>query len=161
MAARAIKDSNASGTEWEQYFLKIMQGFISSSQVQRPPTILHFPDLLGNRLRKTRNGVAKICLECTGARAILRLERGENVMDTTIVFALDGVVIAWSIAFGIIRRWGPGIVRRTLFCPEKQVSARVTFRRREGSFGSLKAADVQECSLFPNPLVTCNKQCLG
>ncbi len=82
-------------------------------------------------------------------------------MDTTIVFALVGVVFAWSSAFGIIRRWGPGIVRRTLLCPEKLAPARVTFRRREGSFGSLKAADVQECSLFPNVPVTCNKHCLG
>ncbi len=65
-------------------------------------------------------------------------------MDTTIIFALIGVVIAWGIASLSIRRWGPGIVRRTLLCPEKQAPARVTFRHREGSFGSLKKADVQE-----------------
>ncbi len=82
-------------------------------------------------------------------------------MDTTIVFALIGVVIAWSITFGIIRRWGPGIVRRTLRCPEKQAPASVAFQRREGSFGSLRATDVQECSLFPDAPVTCDKHCLG
>ena len=82
-------------------------------------------------------------------------------MDTAIVFALIGVVIAWSIVFGIIRRWGPGIARRTLRCPEKEAPARVTFQRLEGSFGSLKAADVQECSLFPDAPVTCDKHCLG
>ncbi len=82
-------------------------------------------------------------------------------MGTTIVFALVGVAIAWSIASLIIRRWGPGIVCRTLLCPEKQAPARVTFQRREGSFGSLKAADVQACSLFPDAPVTCHKHCLG
>ncbi len=82
-------------------------------------------------------------------------------MDTTIVFALIVVAITWSIAFGIVRRWGPRIFRRTLLCPEKQAPARVRFQRREGSFGSLKAADVQECSLFPNAPVTCDKHCLG
>ena len=61
-------------------------------------------------------------------------------MDTTIVFALFGVATAWSIVFLIVRHWGPGIVRRSLLCPEKQAPARVTFQRSEGSFGSLKAA---------------------
>ena len=72
MTVSTIKASNASGTELEQYFLKIMQGFISSSQVQRPPTILHFQDSVGNRLRKTMNGVAKVCLECAGESFLLR-----------------------------------------------------------------------------------------
>jgi len=82
-------------------------------------------------------------------------------METTIVFALFGIAIAWSIAFLIVRHWGPCIVRRSLLCPEKHAPARVTFQRREGSFGSLKAADVQACSLFPDAPVTCAKRCLG
>ena len=82
-------------------------------------------------------------------------------MENTIVFALTAVVVAWVVLFLVIRHWGPRAVRRLLFCPEKKAPAHVTFERREGSFGSLKARDVKECSLFPDAPVTCDKQCLG
>ena len=82
-------------------------------------------------------------------------------MQPAILLAVAAVLIAWVALYLVIRRWGPGSVRRLLLCPEKKIPARVTFERREGSFGSLKVRDVKECSLFPKATVSCEKQCMG
>lgn len=80
---------------------------------------------------------------------------------TGMVFAILAVLIAWTMVFLAIRRWGPGQIRRSLLCPEKEIPAGVTFLRQEGSFGSLRVADVTKCSLFPGTPVTCDKHCMG
>ncbi|MBI4459044.1 MAG: hypothetical protein HY648_03165 [Acidobacteria bacterium] len=82
-------------------------------------------------------------------------------MNPTILGAILGVLLAWALVALAIRHWGPGFWSRTLLCPEKKAPARVTFERREGSFGSLKGVEVQKCSLFPDGLVACEKRCLG
>lgn len=82
-------------------------------------------------------------------------------MNAAILFAVLGVLMAWAAIALAIRHWGPGLWSRTLLCPEKKATACVTFERREGSFGSLKAMDVQHCSLLPGGLVTCEKRCLS
>ena len=82
-------------------------------------------------------------------------------MTTTILLAVVGVFIAWFLIAFAIRYWGPGLVRKYLLCPEKKVPARVLFLRNEGSFGSLKVADVKQCSLLPEGPVTCGKHCMG
>ena len=82
-------------------------------------------------------------------------------MESTIILTLAGVLIAWVATFFAIRRWGPGLARHSLLCPEKEVPARVTFERKEGSFGSLKVIDVTECSLFPEAPVTCHRHCMS
>ncbi|MBI4464721.1 MAG: hypothetical protein HY647_08470 [Acidobacteria bacterium] len=82
-------------------------------------------------------------------------------MTNTIILAVVGVLSAWVLIAFAIRYWGPGLVRKHLLCPEKKVLARVTFLRNEGSFGSLKVADVKQCSLFSEGPVTCEKHCMG
>ncbi|MBI4444216.1 MAG: hypothetical protein HY649_12700 [Acidobacteria bacterium] len=81
-------------------------------------------------------------------------------MEPLIIVALSVVSAAWIGVFFGIRRWGPGTLRRSVLCPEKQLPARVTFLRREGSFGSLKVVDVTECSLFSGAPITCHKNCM-
>ena len=82
-------------------------------------------------------------------------------MEPLIIIVLSVVLAVWIGVFFGIRRWGPGTLRRSVLCPEKQVPARVTLLRREGSFGSLKVVDVTSCSLFSGAPVTCQKNCIG
>ncbi|OFW14427.1 MAG: hypothetical protein A3H27_00415 [Acidobacteria bacterium RIFCSPLOWO2_02_FULL_59_13] len=82
-------------------------------------------------------------------------------MEPLIFVILSVVLAVWIGVFFGIRRWGPGTLRRSVLCPEKQIPARVTFLRREGSFGSLKVVDVTACSLFSGAPVTCQKNCMG
>ncbi len=82
-------------------------------------------------------------------------------MDLMIFLAAMGVLLAWGVVLLGIRYWGPGLIRRSLLCPDKKVPARVTFQRNEGSFGSLKVVGVEACSLFSNVPVTCDKHCVG
>ena len=73
------------------------------------------------------------------------------------------VVVALAILTAggyLIHRWGPGIVRRSLRCPEKNVQAEIEVLRKEGSFGAILNDDVLSCSLLPGG-VDCDKKCLG
>lgn len=81
-------------------------------------------------------------------------------MDTPLLAAVGTVATVWTVLFFAIWRWGPGPRRRSLRCPTKRVRAKVTIEQREGAFGSLRAADVTACSLFPDAPVTCDKECL-
>ena len=82
-------------------------------------------------------------------------------MYPTIVLAVMAVLFIWLAAAVAIWYWGPRFWKRLLLCPEKNLPARVTFERKEGSFGSLQATDVKECSLFPEQPVTCDKHCVS
>lgn len=81
-------------------------------------------------------------------------------METAQVVALLTVVVVWAVAVYTIRRWGPGLRRRSVRCPEKGVRARVRVRESEAGFGELAATDVTACSLVEGP-VTCDKGCLA
>ncbi len=76
------------------------------------------------------------------------------------------VVVPWLILFWgavalVIRRYGPGRVKRSARCPDKNVRAKVTVLYGEPAFGSVQAADVTTCSLFSTAPITCDKACLA
>lgn len=82
-------------------------------------------------------------------------------MDTLHLVEVVGVLGAWGVLALAIRRWGPGRAKRSVRCPTKQVAAKVVVEQEEGDFGSLRVADVTACSLFPETLLTCDKECLA
>lgn len=81
-------------------------------------------------------------------------------MTTDLLFF--GAVAAAVVVAGLylIHRYGPGVVRRRVRCPEKKTQAQVAVLRKEGSFGALVEADVISCSLVPEGPIDCEKKCL-
>ena len=82
-------------------------------------------------------------------------------MNSIIALEISGVVVCWVVLAYAIWKWGPGIRRRSVRCPEKRVGARVLADQREGDFDCLQVVEVKECSLFENAPVTCGKRCLA
>jgi hypothetical protein len=80
-------------------------------------------------------------------------------MTMIIKEALVGVAVSWTVAGYAIWKWGPGLRRRFVRCPERKVRARVLADQREAEFGSLHVVDVTECSLLTSPQMNCSKQC--
>jgi hypothetical protein len=73
--------------------------------------------------------------------------------------AIVGVVICWAVTGYAIWKWGPGLRRRFVRCPEKKVLARVLAVQREAEFGCLHVVDVKTCSLVASTPLNCSKQC--
>lgn len=76
-----------------------------------------------------------------------------------------GVVIGlmlgtWTVAAFAIWKWGPGIRRRSVRCPEKGVLAEVMADQQEGDFGCLRVVDVRRCSLVPGDMLNCERECM-
>lgn len=82
-------------------------------------------------------------------------------MSIGFLLAIPTAVATVMVGLYAIYRWGPGVVRRSVHCPEKKVKARIEVLRREGSFCTLLDADVTSCSLLPAGTVDCDKACLG
>jgi hypothetical protein len=82
-------------------------------------------------------------------------------MNGIIALEIIGVVICWMVLGHAIWKWGPGLRRRSVRCPEKRIRAMVLAEQREGEFGCLRAVDVKQCSLFENAPVPCGKGCLA
>ena len=80
-------------------------------------------------------------------------------MTAIIKEAMVGVAVSWTVAGYAIWKWGPGLRKRSVRCPERKVRATVLADQREAEFGSLQVADVKECSLLPPGQVNCSKQC--
>ena len=72
---------------------------------------------------------------------------------------LTGVAIILAIGAVYIWKWGPGTITRRVQCPERHVSATVTFVQKEGAFGRVVVADVMHCSLLGDAPVVCGKAC--
>ena len=82
-------------------------------------------------------------------------------MDTIIALELAGVLAAWGVAAYSIWRWGPGLRKRSVTCPNTKRTARVLADQREAEFGCLRVADVETCSLIPSQVLSCGKGCLA
>jgi hypothetical protein len=80
-------------------------------------------------------------------------------MTILIKAALLGVVVCWTVAGLAIWKWGPGLRKRRVRCPERKVRATVLADQREAEFGSLRVVDVKECSLLTPAHPDCAKQC--
>ena len=81
-------------------------------------------------------------------------------MSTGLIVATILAIAIVVAGLSIIYRWGPGVVRRRVRCPEKNVAARVDVLRKEGTWGTLVESDVLSCSLFAEGSIDCSKKCL-
>lgn len=81
-------------------------------------------------------------------------------MTTWAWFALAVVLAAWMGTGFLIRRWGPGRVRRRVLCPEKKVHAQVVALRTEAGFGAIQTTDIVGCDLLTPGPVNCGKRCM-
>jgi hypothetical protein len=82
-------------------------------------------------------------------------------VDSIIALEVSGVVVCWAVLARAIWKWGPGLRRRSVRCPEKRVGAKVLAEQREAEFGCLRVMEVKECSLFGNAPVACSKGCMA
>ncbi len=82
-------------------------------------------------------------------------------MSNMIAVEIAGVLAAWTVVGFAIWRWGPGMRRHSVYCPEKKVRATVVADQREAEFGCLRVVDVTACSLPPAQPLACGRACLG
>ena len=82
-------------------------------------------------------------------------------MNGIIALEIFGVVICWLLLAHAIWKWGPGLRKRSVRCPEKRVGAKVLADQREAEFGCLRVAEVKECSLLGNAPPACSKGCMA
>lgn len=81
-------------------------------------------------------------------------------MEKLLLMEVLSVLAAWAVTGYAIWKWGPGLRRRKVHCPEKNLKAVVLADQREAEFGCLTVADVRECSLLERGPVACGKACL-
>jgi hypothetical protein len=81
-------------------------------------------------------------------------------MTTEILLAIAAVAVAWVLVAFAIRRWGPGLVRRHVRCPEKNCRATVLAKQVEAGYGAIRTSDVLACDLLGDRPVDCAKRCL-
>ena len=79
-------------------------------------------------------------------------------MNGIITLEIAGVVICWVVLAHAIWKWGPGLRKRLVRCPERKVRATVLADQREAEFGTMRVVDIKACSLTPAQ-VNCSKQC--
>ena len=84
---------------------------------------------------------------------------GVSPMTAIIKEALVGVAVCWTVAGYVIWKWGPGLRKRFVRCPERKLRASVLADQREAEFGSLRVVDVKGCSLLTPAQPDCSKQC--
>ena len=82
------------------------------------------------------------------------------MLDLAFLIVLAGLALLWLVVGFTMRRWGPGVSKHIVRCPETKTLARVGVLYEESDFGSVRAADVVRCSLFGGGPVKCHKDCL-
>lgn len=81
-------------------------------------------------------------------------------MENDYVLVVAFMLTCWAIVGYLIWKWGPGIRKRSVQCPEKNLQAEVLAEQSEGDFNCLRVADVKRCSLMAGELLTCDRACL-
>ncbi len=81
-------------------------------------------------------------------------------MNPYVIEAILALAV-WTVMGYAIWRWGPGLRKRRVRCPEKNTSATVLAEQRESEFGCLRVVDVKACSLLPGTPLACDKQCIA
>jgi hypothetical protein len=71
------------------------------------------------------------------------------------------VLAAWTVAGYAIWKWGPGVRKRAVNCPNTKRRAVAVADQREAEFGCLRVVDVTACSLIPSQVLACGKPCLS
>ena len=82
-------------------------------------------------------------------------------MNSIIALEIAGVIAAWTVAGFTIWKWGPGLRKRFVTCPNTKRTARVLADQREAEFGCLRVVDVRTCSLIPSQVLSCGKDCIA
>jgi hypothetical protein len=82
-------------------------------------------------------------------------------MTEIIIAEILGVLFAWVVTGYAIWKWGPGLRKRTVSCPELKVHAQILADQRESEFGCLRVVDLSACSLVPSAVPACRKACLA
>ena len=82
-------------------------------------------------------------------------------MAETILAEVLGVLLAWVVAGYAIWKWGPGLRKRAVVCPEIKVHTEILADQREPEFSCLRVVDAKECSLIPAAILGCDKKCLA
>ena len=76
-----------------------------------------------------------------------------------------GVLALWAVAAYAVWLWGPGLRRRSVWCPVYKTYANVLAEQKEAgvrnSYAGLAVLDVQRCSLFDGDPLRCKKECLA
>ncbi len=82
-------------------------------------------------------------------------------MSVIIFLETLAVLAAWIVVGYMIWKWGPGLRRRTVRCPESHQRAGVKAAQREAEFGCLRVVDIHQCSLSPSRNLSCSKACMA
>jgi len=86
-------------------------------------------------------------------------------MTTQVVLAGVVVLVLWAIATYAIWQWGPGLRRRTVWCPVHKKRATVLAEQKEAlfvpSYAGLSVIDIKKCSLYEGQPLGCEKECLA
>jgi hypothetical protein len=80
-------------------------------------------------------------------------------MTPTLVIAILVGLLFLAIAGYGIWQWGPGLRKRSVWCPVLKRRAKVLADQREAEFARLVVADIKSCSLL-NGTLTCKKECI-
>ena len=83
------------------------------------------------------------------------------MFDPLVLAVAAWVVLVVAAGTMVIRRWGPGRVKRSVRCPDKNTEAKLVVLYTEPKWGTLTATDVAACSLFGAGPVGCDKACLA
>ena len=81
-------------------------------------------------------------------------------MSSTMMLAIIAVIVAFAFVGHEIWKWGPGLRKRSVMCPEDKLFADVLADQHEGDFACLEVRDVKTCSLFGDKPLNCDKECL-
>jgi hypothetical protein len=81
-------------------------------------------------------------------------------MNSVTPYVVVIMLVCWTIAGYLIWKWGPGLRKRTVQCPEKNLRARILAEQVEGDFNCLRVVDVKGCSLIAGDMLTCARGCL-
>jgi hypothetical protein len=83
---------------------------------------------------------------------------------TPLLLTLLIVMAVWAIMAYAIWQWGPGLRRRSVWCPVMKKRARILALQREAlfcpSYAGMRVIDIKACSLFKRWQVNCHKECL-
>ena len=80
------------------------------------------------------------------------------------LLAVVCVLAVWALAGYCVWRWGPGLRKRSVWCPVLKSRAKILAEQEEkgfrNSYAGLSIVDVQQCTLFRAGPVLCHKECL-
>jgi len=85
-------------------------------------------------------------------------------MTSSVFLAILFVLAVWAVVGYAIWQFGPGLRKRSVWCPVFKKRAKVLAEQKEAlfypSYAGLSVVDIKQCSLFKGGAVACHKECL-